>query len=141
MKLRAIIILTISFTAMSCSSFKPGVYKSNCEVYHVPQLILLLNDDKTFEYKRPYVDEKITGTWEVNVKKKLILKSKMFASKDEFSPDYKFTNNEGNDIYKINGNKLLVYGVNGEFNKSECHLIRINDDVTLFKNYKFFKNQ
>lgn len=141
MKIRTIIILLISFIESSCSSFKSGVYKSTCEIYHVPQLILLLNDDKIFEYKRPYIDEKITGTWEINEKKELILKSEMFTSKDEFKPDYKFTDNKGNDIYKIKGNKLLVYGVNGEFSKDKCYLIRINDDTTLFKDYKFFKNQ
>lgn len=141
MKLKTIIIFIILVATYGCSSFKLGVYKSTCEIYHVPQLILLLNDDKTFEYKRPYVDEKITGTWEVNEKKELILKSEMFASKDEFNPDYKFTDSAGNDVYKISGKKLLVYDVNGEYSKSKCHLIKINDDVTLFKDYKFFKNQ
>lgn len=141
MRIKVVILLVITFALCSCSSIKTGVYKTTCDIYHVPQLILLLNDDNTFEYKRPYVEEKIVGTWEVNEKKELILKSKMFSIKDEFSPDYKFTDNEGNDIYKIKGNKLLTYNTNGKYTKDKCHLIHINNDVTLFKDYKFFKNQ
>lgn len=141
MKLKTIFFLSIVFAVYSCSGVKYGVYKSTCEIYHVPELILLLNEDKTFEYKRPYVDEKITGTWEINENKDLILKSDMFKSTDDIDPGYKYTNIEGNDIYKISGNKLFIYSANGEYSSDKCYLIHINDDVTLFKDYKFFKNQ
>jgi hypothetical protein len=132
MKLLTSIILLIILTAYSCNSVKPGVYKSTCEIYHVPQLILFLNENKTFEYKRPYVEEKIVGTWEINENNELILKSDMFNSLDELNPDYKFTDNEGADIYKISGNKLLVYVNNDRYSKRKCYLVRVNDKVNLF---------
>ncbi len=54
---------------IGCNSIPSGIYKSSCDIYHSPQLILILNEDKTFEYKRPYYDEKIIGTWDFNKKK------------------------------------------------------------------------
>ena len=124
----------------ACRSVTPGVYKSICKVYHVPALILILNEDKTFEYKRPYVNEEISGTWEVNKKNELILKSKKFIKKKSiYEPDYKFTKHKGSDVYKIKRNKLLIYDTLNKYTR-KCYLIKISDSTKPFKSFKFFNN-
>ncbi|MBD1261974.1 hypothetical protein HZY62_15330 [Maribacter polysiphoniae] len=139
MKLKIVVLLITCFTLFSCGSIKPGVYKTTCELYHSPALILILNNDGTFQYIRTYVDEKITGKWK-RENDILILEADYFKLQEEgkVEPLYKFTESEGNDMYKIKGNKLLVYSSNEGYN-SKCHLIRISDDTKKFKDYKLPK--
>ncbi len=118
MRLMNSTLIITYFLLSSCTSIKPGVYTSVCEIYHKSALVLELNSDKTFEYKKPYIDEKVTGTWEQK-KNVLILSSKYFElqSKKEIDSIYKFTEAKDNDIYQIKGNKLLIYGENKKFVK------------------------
>ena len=138
MRLKVIVFFIACFTLFSCGSVKPGVYKTICELYHSPALILILNDDGTFQYIKPYVDEKIEGTWKKD-NDVLILEAEYFKLQEEgkAEPLYKFTESKGNDMYKIKGNKLLIYSNDGF--DSKCHLIRISNDVEKFKDYKLPK--
>jgi len=135
MKLKIIILLIANFTLFGCGSVRPGVYKTICELYHSPALILILNDDGTFQYIKPYVDEKIVGNWKKD-NNILILEAEYFKLQEEgkAEPIYKFTESKGNDMYRIKGNKLLVYSGMGYSKK--CYLIRISDDTEKFRDYK-----
>lgn len=139
MKLKIIVSLIACFTLFGCGSVKPGVYKTICELYHSPALILILNNDGTFQYIKPYVDEKITGKWERN-DDILVLEAEYFKQQEDgkAEPLYKFTESKGNDMYKVKGNKLLVYS-SEEGYTSKCHLVRISDDTEKFKDYKLPK--
>ncbi|UOB16290.1 hypothetical protein [Abyssalbus ytuae] len=139
MKPKIIVLLMMCFILLGCGSIKPGVYKTICELYHSPALILILNNDGTFQYIKPYVDEKIVGKWEKS-NDILILEADYFKLQEEgnVEPLYKFTESKGNDTYKIKGNKLLVYSLDDGYS-SKCHLVRISDDTEKFKDYKLPK--
>ncbi|MGD1842668.1 MAG: hypothetical protein ACFB0B_17495 [Thermonemataceae bacterium] len=120
--LSSCIALLITF---SCTNSKKivGTYYSTCVLYGEPNVVLTLNEDTTFQYERPYVDENVIGKWEVE-KGKLILSAEVFKMKDrgEYAPRVKYTKAENEDIYLIRGKKLLRKSEEG-FTK-DCYMIK-----------------
>lgn len=122
-------IISCILLYVSCSVIKPikiaGIYKSSCKLYGKPEIEVSLNLDSTFAYKRPYLEEEITGKWMVK-KDTLILYSDKFINRstDELTPKYKYTELEGKDAYLVKGKKLLVVTKTG-FSKN-CYLQKEN---------------
>lgn len=119
-------ITFISLTSCSIQRHKvTGQYNSTCALYGKSSVVVVkINNDGTFSYTRPYVEEDVVGTWEV-VKDTLILKSDDFIepSKDEFAPRVKYTEAKGRDVYLIKGKSLLVADKAG-FTK-DCYLLKV----------------
>ncbi|MGD1842670.1 MAG: hypothetical protein ACFB0B_17505 [Thermonemataceae bacterium] len=120
---------------LSCSVNKEsliGRYETTCYLHGEKELILLLKEDSTFEYRLAYLDEKIEGKWSLE-DRNLILSSLYFNSEflkkqypevpTELLPAHKYTDIEGKDIYKIRGNKLLIRNIDGI--RKGCYLIKV----------------
>jgi hypothetical protein len=123
--MRQVFVLLCILLFTSCSIVKPikiaGIYNSSCKLYGKPDLEVKFNSDSTFVYKRPHLEENITGEWVIK-RDTLMLYSDKFInqSKDELAPKYKYTELEGKDAYLVKGKKLLVITKTG-FRK-DCYL-------------------
>jgi len=131
-----IALLTATFLLSTGCAINPtkflGTYQSTCVLYSKSALIMKLNTSEKFEYYMAYVDDSITGTWEIK-EKTLILQSDYFSVKyvendasydPENRPIFKFTGAKDMDLYLIKGRKLLPIDNEGGYTKS-CYLVKV----------------
>lgn len=132
MKIFGLLFLSIStLGCVSNSANLVGHYSSNCSLHGENSLLLLLNEDGSFQYKLAHLDTKIIGTWSVS-NDSLILESKYFDRENlkelfpesiaELIPVHKFTDFGKSDVYKIKAKKLYPLR-DGDFTK-QCLLSR-----------------
>lgn len=122
------IIFCFTLVLISCSPLSnkqiAGKYISYCILYNQPSLQITLKKDSTFYYKRPLVNQEITGYW-TTTKDTVFLKSEVFEtsyvnSQSELSPKLKNTDLENRDAYLRKGKKLFAINKSGV--DKECYL-------------------
>jgi len=106
-----------------------GTYKSSCLLYNTPDLIMSLNEDRTFNYRLAFLEDTIKGKWHISGDT-LILNSISFLDEfiqktypdapKELIPRYKYTESHEKDVFLIKGSMLLPLTKEG-FNK-KCYL-------------------
>lgn len=125
--MKSIQLIIAACLLYGCASTRvtSGTYQSICMIYdRLPRVTLILNEDKSFSYKFPYVDDKIEGTWNIR-KDSLILTSSYFLKESEpLTSIRKYTDVPGDkDIYIIKSKKLYAVSVSGV--KKECRLEKV----------------
>lgn len=122
--MKYLLVISVIFLSGCISEQKLSgkTYVSTCVNGIYPNVVLLLNGDKTFEYKLAYLDEKIQGEWKMQ-HDTLYLKSERFKYiiKDSLVPVVKISDAHGYDSYLIKKRKLFII-MNKNILKETCYL-------------------
>lgn len=109
MKINLILISLILSIVSSCKTHlnNKGIYVSTCYIQRYPDVILKLNEDKSFTYKLAYQEDRIKGNWERNGDT-LFLRSGGFKVHEMLASVTKFTTYSSQvDAYLIKRKKLF----------------------------------
>lgn len=127
--MKFLLVLPVVFLAGCISEQKLSgkTYVSTCINGIYPDVVLMLNEDKTFQYKLAYMEEKIRGEWKMQHDTLYLISEQFnYIIKDSLMPQIKISDSHGYDSYLIKTRKLLII-MNKNILKETCCLLLKKD--------------
>ena len=113
--MKYIFFLIVIYLGTSCRTTKVhyGTYASTCFIQTETDLLLILNYDKTFQYKFAHSSNTIAGTWSAHRDTLIMMSNQFKKSDDVMLPKVKKSDFDEKDIYIIKGKTLYTINKNG----------------------------